>query len=172
MKSEIPLVEGPADTRLTFALQLCSSRRSVQLARRITVRHLAAWGYPKESDSSQAAAILVAELCGNAVTHGRVPGRDFDLRLTADPPAAWLRIEVSDASRTVPLRSCPEALPPDAECGRGLLLVEALATRWGVADRDPIGKTVWAELDLPRAPDAPDDRIAAGGTPASLATSP
>ncbi|CAL9501825.1 hypothetical protein SUDANB145_03437 [Streptomyces sp. enrichment culture] len=32
--------------------------------------------------------------------------------------------------------------------GRGLLLVDALAVRWGSAPRRPVGKTVWAELSL------------------------
>ncbi|MFF0478177.1 hypothetical protein [Streptomyces sp. NPDC004284] len=36
------------------------------------------------------------------------------------------------------------------EGGRGLLLVEALASRWEVLDRVPVGKTVRAELDLAR----------------------
>ncbi|PBC82041.1 MULTISPECIES: trypco2 family protein [unclassified Streptomyces] len=31
---------------------------------------------------------------------------------------------------------------------RGLVLVTALATRWGVLDRPPVGKTIRAELDL------------------------
>lgn len=31
-----------------------------------------------------------------------------------------------------------------------MLLVEALADRWGVLDRVPVGKTVVAELDLRR----------------------
>jgi hypothetical protein len=41
-------------------------------------------------------------------------------------------------------------MPPLAETGRGTLLVEALAGRWDVLDRVPVGKTVVAELDLPR----------------------
>ncbi|MCD9593979.1 hypothetical protein [Streptomyces sp. 8ZJF_21] len=32
--------------------------------------------------------------------------------------------------------------------GRGLLLVESLATRWGIDPRHPCGKTVWAEIQL------------------------
>ncbi|WP_349303694.1 ATP-binding protein [Streptomyces hygroscopicus] len=42
------------------------------------------------------------------------------------------------------VRPAPE---PDAprECGHGLLLVEELADRWGVAP-ELIGKTVWAEI--------------------------
>lgn len=37
---------------------------------------------------------------------------------------------------------------PLAETGRGLLLVDALADRWEVVDRDPPGKTVRAEVDV------------------------
>lgn len=37
---------------------------------------------------------------------------------------------------------------PDAEGGRGLIVVTVLATAWGVTARD-VGKTVWAELTLP-----------------------
>ena len=36
------------------------------------------------------------------------------------------------------------------ECGRGLLLVEALASRWGVDERKGPGKTVWAEYAVQR----------------------
>ncbi|MFE6461484.1 ATP-binding protein, partial [Streptomyces cinereoruber] len=38
------------------------------------------------------------------------------------------------------------------EGGRGLLLVGALASRWSVLDRVPVGKTVRAELDLSPGP--------------------
>lgn len=44
----------------------------------------------------------------------------------------------------------PQTRPVDgeAESGRGLLLVDALADRWGVTRGLPPRKTVWAELDL------------------------
>jgi len=43
----------------------------------------------------------------------------------------------------------PRPRPPsDSETGRGLLLVAGLAARWGVAERQGPGKTVWAEIDL------------------------
>ncbi|MFH8584226.1 hypothetical protein ACH4GP_07500 [Streptomyces celluloflavus] len=41
----------------------------------------------------------------------------------------------------------------DEECGRGLLLVNALASSWGVIVRGATEKTVWAELTLPDTPD-------------------
>jgi hypothetical protein len=47
----------------------------------------------------------------------------------------------------------PAAVQPSGpldEGGRGLLLVEALADRWEVPDREPPpGKTVRAEVDVP-----------------------
>ncbi|MCP3822410.1 ATP-binding protein, partial [Streptomyces sp. A3M-1-3] len=80
------------------------------------------------------------------LTHGRVPGRDFELGLTLRPDA--LRIEVSDARRERrPMATDSET---DAEAGRGLHLVAALASRWSVHDRVPVGKTVRAEIDLTR----------------------
>lgn len=88
----------------------------------------------------------MAELATNAVTHARVPGRDFELRLTLCPTT--LRIEVSDARAD--REPAPRPPTPDSETGRGLLLVEALATTWGTADR-VVGKTVWAELVLRQA---------------------
>jgi hypothetical protein len=37
---------------------------------------------------------------------------------------------------------------PASASGRGLLLVDVLTSRWWVLGRDPVGKTVRAELDL------------------------
>ncbi|MGX6741941.1 ATP-binding protein [Streptomyces xantholiticus] len=78
----------------------------------------------------------------NAATHGRVPGRDFELRLLLRESGA-LRIEVSD-TRSERLPPLPEPAP-DTESGRGLFLVAALADAWGVTPRQ-VGKTVGAEL--------------------------
>jgi two-component sensor histidine kinase len=111
------------------------------------VRRLAEWGHPPASDLSDTVALLVGELSANAVRHGRVPGRDFALRLSVDETAGLARVEVVDASETPP----PPVVAPageDDESGRGLSLVDALATRWGCCPREPIGKIVWAELKL------------------------
>lgn len=94
---------------------------------------------------SRDVALIVAELAANAVTHGHVPGRDFEVRLTRT--AARLHIEVSD-TRSDAAPTAPGSRPGGltAEAGRGLLIVEALAERWGVEARTPDpGKTVWAE---------------------------
>lgn len=151
--------QAPVTVRV-FAMRFSATRLGARLARRLAVHRLDQWGFPYGSELSDAAAAVVAELAANAVTHGRVPGRDFELRLAtlscAHPGAAaarpaTLRIEVAD-TRTEKRPPSPDALtlpPPDCETGRGLPLVAALADRWEVVDRVPVGKVVRAELDIP-----------------------
>ena len=124
-----------------FTVQLSATPLGARLARLLAVEQLRAWGLPFD-----AAAHVVAELAANAATHGRVPGRDFHLTLTAT--ATVLRIEVTD-TRGDRLPQAQRAAP-DGESGRGLVLVEALARRWGVTLGPPPRKTVWAELVLVR----------------------
>ena len=122
-----------------FSVQLSPTPRSARLARLLTDAHLRDWGY-----DSEAARHVVAELAANAVTHGRVPGRDF--RLAFSVVDHTLRIEVTDTRSDELPRQQPASA--DAESGRGLCLVEALSDRWGVSeDRFP-RKTIWAELRL------------------------
>ncbi|WP_374701126.1 ATP-binding protein [Streptomyces sp. TP-A0874] len=74
-------------------------------------------------------------------------GRDFSLRLVCDTERGVLRVEVSDPHPGRPRVAGRDA---DAECGRGLVLVDALADRWDVRRRVGPGKTVWAEFDYRR----------------------
>jgi anti-sigma regulatory factor (Ser/Thr protein kinase) len=128
-----------------FTEQLAATRRGARLARHLAVRQLDLWGVPCDSELSQCVAMVVGELGANAVTHGKVPGRDFGLRLAFGPHT--IRIEVTDArtERRPPLLGSGAPLPSDAETGRGLLLVQALSRAWGVTPR-VVGKTVWAEV--------------------------
>ncbi|MGC5565057.1 ATP-binding protein [Streptomyces sp. FR-108] len=130
------------------ATRFASSPRGAQLARRLAVRHMEDWGHPPASDASCAVALVVGELAANAVQHGRVPGRGFSLRLTLDAAAGLVRIEVADATSVKRPPTVPPASHPESESGRGLLLVDALAVRWGSAPRHPVGKTVWAEVSV------------------------
>ncbi|WP_424855043.1 ATP-binding protein [Streptomyces sp. SAI-170] len=126
-----------------FSLRLSPTPRGARLARLLAVEQLRMWGLP-----SDPAAHIVAELAANAVTHGRVTGRDF--RLTVYVVGRTLRIEVTDTRGD---RSpAPQHPAPDGESGRGLLIVMALADRWGVAEGPAPRKTVWAEVTMPRAP--------------------
>lgn len=137
-----------------FSVLLSSTRRGARLARLLAQAQLRRWGLPTEP-----ANLLVAELAANAITHGRVPGRDF--RLTLHLIGDTLRIEVTDTrGDRLP---APQQPASDAESGRGLLLVAALADRWGVAeDRFP-RKRVWAELRCSPPEPTPVGSGAAGG---------
>ncbi|MFF1257491.1 ATP-binding protein [Streptomyces sp. NPDC058321] len=142
-----PTTHAAPVTVRVFTQRFSSTSRGARLARRLALQQLDTWGVPHGSPASDTAALLVAELAANAVTHGRVPGRDFELAVKL--LGRTLRVEVSDTRGEhrppAPGVTCPAPL---AEDGRGLLLVEALADRWDVLDRVPVGKTVVAELDL------------------------
>ncbi|MFD3568881.1 ATP-binding protein [Streptomyces sp. NPDC058667] len=140
--------EVPVTVRV-FVQRFSSTPRGARLARRLALHQLHRWDFPYGSDTSDTVALLVAELAANAVTHGRVPGRDCELRLSY-APGLLLQIDVSDTrgERRPPAGPADPVPAPDGEGGRGLLIVGALASRWAVLDRVPVGKTVRAELDL------------------------
>lgn len=104
-------------------------------------------GDPYDSDPVHAVALVTAELASNAITHGRLSGRDF--RLTVLLLTRAVRVEVTDArpERLLPATARGHG-DPDAAAGRGLLLVEAYAARWGWAVGDACTKYVWAEVSL------------------------
>ena len=79
------------------------------------------------------ADLLTTELASNAVDHSITP---FEVTVVIGDE---VRVEVVDGSVTVPVRS---AATPDAERGRGLLVVDALASEWAV-EPSAGGKTVW-----------------------------
>ncbi|MFF4821860.1 ATP-binding protein [Streptomyces sp. NPDC001312] len=138
--------EGVAPNYHLFTEQFASTPRGARLARRLAVRCMEEWGYPPASDASCTIALIVGELAANAVRHGRVPGHGFALSLALDMTADVIRVEVADAALAKrPPTTAPSA-HPDGESGRGLLLVDVLTMRWGWTPRDPVGKTVWAEV--------------------------
>lgn len=113
-------------------------RQSVPAAREFTRAALDDWG----ADAHRADDILlcVSELTTNALLHGVPPGRGYLLRLL--PYEDGLRVEVHDSGDGAPVRPGPDE---GAEGGRGLLLVETLADKWGVGEREP-GKVVWCDF--------------------------
>ncbi|MBV2355275.1 ATP-binding protein [Streptomyces sp. J2-1] len=123
-----------------------SSTRGARLARRLVSHRLDTWGHPYGSHSNDSLTLITAELAANAVRHGHIPGRDFHVRLTGTP--SLLRVEVTD-TRTERLPTPQTPADADADSGRGLLIVAALATDWSTTLREGApGKTIWAELSL------------------------
>jgi anti-sigma regulatory factor (Ser/Thr protein kinase) len=82
--------------------------------------------------------LLVTELVANAVLHGAPRIR---LEIATDMRAT-IRVEVFDGSTELPTLL---DFPNDGLSGRGLRIVDALATDWG-ARRQGNGKVVWFEL--------------------------
>ncbi|WSP89449.1 ATP-binding protein [Streptomyces sp. NBC_01233] len=135
--------------KISLVATLPSTPRGARAARALTVAQLAQRRLPFED-----AAQVVAELAANAVTHGRVRGRDFRLALRL-APGPTLRIEVSDTRREFGPPTTHGAPDAEAESGRGLVLVSALAVRWGTDHGPAPLKTVWAEIDV-ASPISPD----------------
>lgn len=88
------------------------------------------------------AELLVSELVTNAVVYGR---EAITLRVNVDPPGIGVAVhDRGEAAVEVP----PDPPDPSRPGGRGLLIVRALATAWGVTPSDPPpGKTVWFRLE-------------------------
>ena len=106
------------------------------------IETLSDWGVAE--DVVELASLVTSELVANAVNHAPPPGH---LWVRAD--GHRVRIEVGDSSEREPRM----VLPGDSVSGgRGLLLIDRLASRWGWDLRSP-GKIVWCELNLTAAGD-------------------
>jgi len=137
----LQLVDG---VLATATKGLPADTRSAGEARRFVDEVLAQWDCAQLLDDVQ---LLVSELVTNAVVHA---GSEAQVAVRLLPDA--LRIEVVDRGGDAPLPS--EVRPPSspgAESGRGLFLVESLATTWGV-ERIEGGKSVWFEVPRPDTP--------------------
>ena len=83
---------------------------------------------------------MTSELVTNVVRHVGAP---ITVRALRQPSS--IRVEVVDPSGEPPVARHPQPLD---EHGRGLLLVDSLASQWGVTQHDEDGKTVWFEIDV------------------------
>ena len=91
------------------------------------------------------ACLLATELVTNGLLHGGGP-----LAMTVSVRNQRLRIAVSDSEPRRKPRQQQRGL--NAEGGRGLTLVDAIAEAWGVKRvRWHRGKIVWCELAIDRA---------------------
>jgi anti-sigma regulatory factor (Ser/Thr protein kinase) len=119
---------------------------SAGLARRFVTAALHRWGL---DILVEVVALLVGELVTNAIVHTSSGAVGLVVRLGDQA----VRVEVHDASPRLPPRPGRPAAADD-QGGRGLGLVAALATRWGVevdAAGHGDGKVVWFEVASPGA---------------------
>ncbi|NHC14895.1 ATP-binding protein [Motilibacter deserti] len=122
-------------------LQLPGVAESVPTARAFLTSLLRSWKVATESVED--VELLVSEVAGNAVRHGR-----GDVAVEVSKSAETVHIEVHDSERAMP-RFVDSETHPDAEGGRGMWLVDALAERWGTRGLDD-GKAVWFEVSARR----------------------
>lgn len=121
---------GPVVDRLTVP----SLPASIASVRRFAVGACRASGH---GQMCEVVALLVSEIATNALVHGT---GEVQVRVTTR--GAAVRVEVADDSPRMPE---PRAAGLLEEGGRGLALVESLASQWGV-HRQGSGKVVWFEL--------------------------
>jgi signal transduction histidine kinase len=129
---------------------LCAPR-SVPRARRLVRATLSAWDVPTDDPASEVwedLELVVGELTGNATRFC-----DGRIQMTLQAHHDHIRLEVVDDGAGTESLHLSSPVPPagDAESGRGLVIVSALAQRWG-AERTTTsvaggnGTKVWAEL--------------------------
>src|ERR1700736_6081556 len=107
----------------------------VREARALVAGVLDREGFP--ADAVFVAVLLTSELVTNAVRHART---DLEVVVSIDERLA--HVAVVDRNTRLPQ---PALAPSDATTGRGLKLVDAMASAWG-ADHTPKGKGVWCEV--------------------------
>lgn len=125
-----------------YELSFPCDPRSPRIARTTLRAVLAAHGL---AELSYRAELLASELATNSVRHTKGPAA---VRLHWLFPV--LRVSVWDMSPDLPEPRCPRA---DGDNGRGLVILDLVADRWGgVAIGEgpygPGGKTIWFELVL------------------------
>ena len=149
-----PSVSATGEDQTEALTQLCCMHTAVvglDPRRRAIRRFVASPEAPRESrhfvlatleefDCEQFAtdaALVVTELATNAIEHAR---SDFTVSVVGS--GTGIRIEVRDWS---PLEPRLQKSSPTALSGRGLLLVDALASTWGIVRSGDV-KVVWAHL--------------------------
>ncbi|GHB25828.1 hypothetical protein GCM10010306_018820 [Streptomyces umbrinus] len=131
-----PTLSGPRTTQ--YRMRLTVGEHSPQYVRRIVRSYLREWEMAELTDAVE---LGVTELLANVVRH--VPDRRCEFLLLRQ--AAGVRVEVMDGCPRLP--SIPAELSLEAEGGRGLVLLDAVADKWGVDPLSGGGKTVWFECE-------------------------
>lgn len=128
-------LRGSSRERGDGALTLGRHASEVERGRRHVAEACSRYG----ADVVGTAMILASELITNALRHGSGP-----ITVLVTPAAGEVRVDVADESALSPT---PRHATPDDEGGRGLLIVQSLATSWGTESLPQgRGKSVWFTL--------------------------
>ncbi|MFC8247947.1 ATP-binding protein [Streptomyces chartreusis] len=127
---------------IQYRLHLTAGDHSARHIRAVVRSLLGEWEMRELTDAVE---LGVTELVANVVRH--VPDRRCEVLVLRQRDR--VRIEVSDGCPRLPATTAE--LDLDSENGRGLVLLDAVADKWGVdaaGRRD--GKTVWFECGTTR----------------------
>jgi anti-sigma regulatory factor (Ser/Thr protein kinase) len=116
-----------------MSFRLPAATHSAPRARERLRTVMGAWADEATRDEAE---LLLTELVANGVLHAHSP---MEIHLTVEHNL--LRAEVRDASP-----EAPRQREVDENGGRGFLILDALASSWGVLGHPGTGKTVWFEL--------------------------
>ena len=130
---------GPVEGRAAVTITLPSDLSAIGDARAFVTATLECWSLVRLRDT---VALLTSELVTNALVHTDGP---VTLELRRD--GGTVRLRVTDADTRPPRVHTGAGPDLEADGGRGMILVEALSSVWGV-EPSGSGKTVWADVDL------------------------
>lgn len=129
---------GPPAYSQTFACE----PETAAIGRRLVRDALAVWHL---DDLVEPAALVISELVANAARHTSC----HSIRIVIQRPCPT-RVRVGVVDWSPLLLPVLRPVDDDAKSGRGLILVDAIADRWGCdlcgSGGRPWGKEVWAEL--------------------------
>lgn len=135
----------PLDTRRLFRAEFPALPDRAAAVRRMVAGHLRDWRLGALVDY---AVLATNELFANAVEHGSSgPADTVTITVSLERFGRELRVEVADGSPVVPTFRAAELTE---ESGRGLAIVNDLASDWGTEPPGPggRGKKVWFTLAL------------------------
>jgi anti-sigma regulatory factor (Ser/Thr protein kinase) len=125
----------PARRRMSASLELLPVVASVPAGRRFVTAYLHEHGLGVLAET---AALLTSELLTNCVLHARTP-----IRLTVTAGTGSVEVVIRDG---LPVAPRQRGRRPDATTGRGIDLLDRLATSWQVT-LDAEGKSIRFTLD-------------------------
>jgi Histidine kinase-like ATPase domain len=137
------------DAPSVVALALTPAQQPAKNARRFTRTTLGRWGLDSLADDAE---VIVGEFVANALRHAASAAEEDAPAPARAEPRIGLRLfrrsgevmcAVLDPSDSAPVLKAPAC---EAECGRGLQLVDALSDVWGWSPVAGRGKAVWAIL--------------------------
>ncbi len=125
------------DGNSKYVMRLPPNLHRLHEARQFVCDAIAEWGVAPTEE----AALLTSEVVSNAMVHGEGPVAVHVRRV-----GNRALVEVHDDSSEPPKPQSPDARRPG---GNGMIIVEALASSWGVTNIHEDGKIVWFEVPLP-----------------------